>query len=108
MPDITTTAVTPLLAAASEQPGLGGTLRIVLLVSIVGGALLAWFLLRGYGNGGEDPAATEEAAATQDPAAAEEAAATQDPAAAEEAAEAAKGREATAARTENGPGDANA
>ena len=87
MPDITTTAVTPLLAAASEQPGLGGTLRIVLLVSIVGGALLAWFLLRGYGNGGEDPAATEDPAAAQ---------------------EAAKGREATAARTENGPGDANA
>ncbi|WP_328910118.1 hypothetical protein OG230_11730 [Streptomyces sp. NBC_00234] len=39
-----------LLAAASEDQGMGDTLRIVLLVSIVGAALLAWFLLRGYGN----------------------------------------------------------
>ncbi|MEE1753462.1 hypothetical protein [Streptomyces sp. SP18CS02] len=39
-----------LLAAASEQQGPGNTLRIVLLVSIVGAALLAWFLLRGYRN----------------------------------------------------------
>ncbi|MFC9246436.1 hypothetical protein ACFT7S_21335 [Streptomyces sp. NPDC057136] len=39
-----------LLAAASEEQGPGDTLRIVLLVSIVGAALLAWFLLRGYGN----------------------------------------------------------
>ena len=37
-----------LLAAASEQQGPGNTLRIVLIVSIVGAALLAWFLLRGY------------------------------------------------------------
>ncbi|MEU3185640.1 hypothetical protein ABZ707_15765 [Streptomyces sp. NPDC006923] len=37
-----------LLAAASDQQGPGDTLRIVLLVSIVGAALLAWFLLRGY------------------------------------------------------------
>ncbi|MFD5323036.1 hypothetical protein [Streptomyces sp. NPDC127092] len=80
MPDIATTAVTPLFAAASEQ-GAGDTLRIALLVSIVGAALLAWFLLRGYGNGGEDPAKTEETA---------------------------KSPEAAGARTENGPGDANA
>ncbi|MDN3294685.1 hypothetical protein QWM81_11585 [Streptomyces ficellus] len=37
-----------LLAAASEQQGPGATLRIVLVVSIVGAAALAWFLLRGY------------------------------------------------------------
>ncbi|MEV8588579.1 hypothetical protein [Streptomyces sp. NPDC051180] len=43
MPD---TADALLAAAAAEGPG--DTLRIVLLVSIVGGALLAWFLLRGY------------------------------------------------------------
>ncbi|MFJ4961177.1 hypothetical protein ACIP6P_01740 [Streptomyces sp. NPDC088729] len=37
-----------LIAAASEQQGPGDTLRIVLLVSILGAGLLAWFLLRGY------------------------------------------------------------
>ncbi|MFE6059799.1 hypothetical protein [Streptomyces sp. NPDC056431] len=46
MPDTVDTAAA-LLAAAAQQ-GPGDTLRIVLLVSIVGGALLAWFLLRGY------------------------------------------------------------
>jgi hypothetical protein len=46
---------TALLAAASEQQGFGGTLRILLIVSIVGAAVLAWFLLRGYrGNGSDD------------------------------------------------------
>ncbi|GGT61446.1 hypothetical protein [Streptomyces purpureus] len=45
MPD-----TTALLVAASGQHGPGNTLRIVLIVSIVGCALLAWFLLRGYGN----------------------------------------------------------
>ncbi|WP_037803232.1 hypothetical protein [Streptomyces sp. NRRL F-5135] len=37
-----------LLAAASAQQGPGDTIRIVLVVSLVGAALLAWFLLRGY------------------------------------------------------------
>ncbi|MFJ2646632.1 MULTISPECIES: hypothetical protein [unclassified Streptomyces] len=37
-----------LLAAASDQQGPGDTIRIVLVVSLVGVALLAWFLLRGY------------------------------------------------------------
>ncbi|WP_426363837.1 hypothetical protein [Streptomyces sp. E-08] len=46
MPD--TAAATAQLAAAASQQGLGDTLRIVLLASIVGGALLAWLLLRGY------------------------------------------------------------
>ncbi|MFE5543629.1 hypothetical protein ACFQ71_07400 [Streptomyces sp. NPDC056534] len=46
MPDTVDTAAALLAAAAQEGPG--DTLRIVLLVSIVGGALLAWFLLRGY------------------------------------------------------------
>ncbi|MFD0368364.1 hypothetical protein [Streptomyces sp. NPDC127114] len=90
MPDIATTAVTPLFAAASEQQGAGDTLRIALLVSIVGAALLAWFLLRGYGNGGEDPAETKETKETN------------------ETEKAAKSPAAAAARTENGPGDANA
>ncbi|MDG4858402.1 hypothetical protein P8605_09595 [Streptomyces sp. T-3] len=42
---------TVLLAAAAEaakEQGPGNVLRIVLIVSVVGGALLAWFLLRGY------------------------------------------------------------
>lgn len=44
-----------LLAAVSEQQGPGSTLRILLITSIVGAALLAWFLLRGYrGNGADD------------------------------------------------------
>ncbi|MFD9504048.1 hypothetical protein [Streptomyces sp. NPDC060035] len=38
------------LAAVSGDQGPGNTLRIVLLVSLVGAALLAWFLLRGYRN----------------------------------------------------------
>ncbi|MFJ5720125.1 hypothetical protein [Streptomyces sp. NPDC093149] len=42
-----------LLAAASEDQGPGNTLRIVLLASLVGAGLLAWFLLRGYRN--DDP-----------------------------------------------------
>ncbi|MFE5792523.1 hypothetical protein ACFQ8C_08085 [Streptomyces sp. NPDC056503] len=48
-------ALTGIAAAAQEGPG--DTLRIVLLVSMVGGALLAWFLLRGYGRDetGEQP-----------------------------------------------------
>ncbi|MEU5436879.1 hypothetical protein AB0G73_26325 [Streptomyces sp. NPDC020719] len=43
MPDAVT-----LLAAASDHQGPGNVLRIVLVVSIVGGAALAWLLLRGY------------------------------------------------------------
>ncbi|WP_405759110.1 hypothetical protein OG234_10715 [Streptomyces sp. NBC_01420] len=39
-----------LFAAASEDQGPGNTIRIVLVVSLVGAALLAWFLLRGYRN----------------------------------------------------------
>ncbi|MFC7795954.1 hypothetical protein [Streptomyces cinereoruber] len=61
MPDTAATAdvAAALLAAAADQ-GPGDTLRIVLLASIVGGVLLAWFLLRGYRTddtdalGGED------------------------------------------------------
>ncbi|MFF5634827.1 hypothetical protein [Streptomyces sp. NPDC012825] len=49
MPDTAATAeaAVALLAAPAGQ-GLGDTLRIVLLASLVGGVLLAWFLLRGY------------------------------------------------------------
>ncbi|MFF1505976.1 hypothetical protein [Streptomyces sp. NPDC058326] len=50
MPDTADAAAALLAAAAPEGPG--DTLRIVLLVSIVGGALLAWFLLRGYRGDG--------------------------------------------------------
>ncbi|MER8235965.1 hypothetical protein [Streptomyces sp. NPDC094049] len=56
MPD-TADSVTALLAAAAQQ-GPGDTLRIVLLVSIVGGVLLAWFLLRGYRTEEPDPTGT--------------------------------------------------
>ncbi|MDF6021194.1 hypothetical protein [Streptomyces sp. JH34] len=39
-----------MLAAVSEDQGPGNTLRVVLLVALVGAALLAWILLRGYRN----------------------------------------------------------
>ncbi|WP_406505300.1 hypothetical protein [Streptomyces sp. NBC_01602] len=39
-----------LLATTSEDQGPGNTLRIVLLAALIGAALLAWFLLRGYRN----------------------------------------------------------
>ncbi|KOX21211.1 MULTISPECIES: hypothetical protein [unclassified Streptomyces] len=49
MPDTAATAdAAAVLLAAPAGQGLGDTLRIVLLASLVGGVLLAWFLLRGY------------------------------------------------------------
>ncbi|MDX2558826.1 hypothetical protein PV371_04075 [Streptomyces sp. TX20-6-3] len=60
MPDTVDTAATLLAAAAQEGPG--DTLRIVLLVSIVGGALLAWFLLRGYRTDDSDDTGTGDGA----------------------------------------------
>jgi hypothetical protein len=35
-------------ASAAEQQGAGNLLRIVLVVMVLGCALTAWFLLRGY------------------------------------------------------------
>ncbi|MFC9485582.1 hypothetical protein ACFTZM_05810 [Streptomyces hydrogenans] len=67
MPDTAaaTAALTGIAAAAQEGPG--DTLRIVLLVSMVGGALLAWFLLRGYrGESDEQPADTPARGASGD------------------------------------------
>ncbi|MFJ4921892.1 hypothetical protein [Streptomyces sp. NPDC088725] len=43
-------SATWLAAAASDQQGPGATLRIVLIVSMVGAVFLAWFLLRGYSD----------------------------------------------------------
>ncbi|MFE6228137.1 hypothetical protein [Streptomyces sp. NPDC057854] len=51
MPDIAAAATALTRVAEAAQQGPGGTLRVVLLVSMVGGALLAWFLLRGYRSG---------------------------------------------------------
>ncbi|MFJ5829838.1 hypothetical protein [Streptomyces sp. NPDC093089] len=53
MPDTADAAA--LLAEAAAQ-GPGSTIRIVLIVSLVGGALLAWFLLRGYRSDDADTA----------------------------------------------------
>ncbi|AIA03610.1 MULTISPECIES: hypothetical protein [Streptomyces] len=41
-----------LLAAAenAQDSGPGWILRTVIIVGVVGSALLAWILLRGYGN----------------------------------------------------------
>ncbi|MFJ2057496.1 hypothetical protein ACIOMM_16290 [Streptomyces sp. NPDC087908] len=61
MPDTVDTAAALLAAAAQEGPG--DTLRIVLLVSLVGGALLAWFLLRGYRTDDTEDAGTADRAA---------------------------------------------
>ncbi|MFC9791526.1 hypothetical protein ACFVJI_02645 [Streptomyces sp. NPDC127584] len=70
MPDTVDTAAALLAAAAQEGPG--DTLRIVLLVSLVGGALLAWFLLRGYRTDSRTDSRTDDtgAAGTADRAAA--------------------------------------
>ena len=36
--------------ALSDSPGPGPVMRTVIVVTVVGVALMAWFLLRGYGN----------------------------------------------------------
>ncbi|WP_199239326.1 hypothetical protein [Streptomyces sp. ICBB 8177] len=41
---------TTLLAVASDSAGPGWLLRTVIVVSVLGAAFLAWFLLRGYGD----------------------------------------------------------
>ncbi|AYG82925.1 hypothetical protein DWB77_05115 [Streptomyces hundungensis] len=52
-PGVLPDAVTALADASGQGPG--ALLRILLLASMVGAALLAWFLLRGYrSNGGDD------------------------------------------------------
>ncbi|MER5972355.1 hypothetical protein ABT112_21885 [Streptomyces sp. NPDC002055] len=38
------------LAVAADQTGPGVLLRTLIVVSVVGAVLLAWFLLRGYGG----------------------------------------------------------
>ena len=57
MPDINGFAVHSgltenILAVAREDQGPGTLLRTVLVVSLIGIAALAWFLLRGYKKGG--------------------------------------------------------
>ncbi|WP_187369922.1 hypothetical protein [Streptomyces boluensis] len=50
-------AHTALLAAAelaAKEQGPGNVLRIVLAVALVGSALLAWLLLRGYRRDADD------------------------------------------------------
>ncbi|MFG2222217.1 hypothetical protein ACIBK8_05175 [Streptomyces sp. NPDC050161] len=39
-----------LLAVSSHTQGPGWLLRTVIVVGVVGAALMAWFLLRGYGK----------------------------------------------------------
>ncbi|CAM5450808.1 MULTISPECIES: hypothetical protein [Streptomyces] len=41
-----------LLLAADQPPANGFPFRVFIVVSVVGGALLAWFLLRGYRDNG--------------------------------------------------------
>jgi hypothetical protein len=36
--------------AASKSVGPGPVMRSVIVIAVVGAALMAWFLLRGYGN----------------------------------------------------------
>ena len=38
------------LAVASDSAGSGVLLRVVIVVSVLGAAFLAWFCLHGYGN----------------------------------------------------------
>lgn len=42
------TGLTEVLAAHNGGPG--ALLRTIIVVGVVGSALMAWFLLRGYGN----------------------------------------------------------
>ncbi|MFG2113458.1 hypothetical protein ACGFRB_12610 [Streptomyces sp. NPDC048718] len=105
MTEPVTHAVPALLAAASEQ-GPGNTLRILLLASMIGGALLAWFLLRGYRQTGTDTDADANAGAGTAADAAGDPAA---PASPESPSAAPATSSATpAARTGNGSTDANA
>ncbi|MEU6854184.1 hypothetical protein ABZ901_30175 [Actinacidiphila alni] len=39
--------------ALSDSPGPGPVMRSVIVISVLGVAFLAWFLLRGYRGGGE-------------------------------------------------------
>ncbi|MFF6881900.1 hypothetical protein ACFY9F_01795 [Streptomyces sp. NPDC012421] len=107
MPDID--AATAALAAAAQQ-GPGDTLRIALLISMVGGALLAWFLLRGYGSGGTTDETTDgTAGGTTGAATAETAGETTDAIAGRTAAAASDRRTDASARGASGDaGDANA
>ncbi|MEC4014824.1 hypothetical protein [Streptomyces sp. H27-D2] len=41
---------TALLAVPAHTEGPGSLLRTLIVVSVVGAGLLAWFLLRGYGG----------------------------------------------------------
>ncbi|MFD4571158.1 hypothetical protein ACFWNK_08190 [Streptomyces sp. NPDC058417] len=42
------TPATAWIASAAEQQGAGNLLRVVLIVMVLGCAVTAWFLLRGY------------------------------------------------------------
>ncbi|MFC0597504.1 hypothetical protein [Streptomyces palmae] len=46
MPDMT--GLSTELLAAADQGGPGTVLRVVILVGLLGAALVAWLLLRGY------------------------------------------------------------
>ncbi|MFM9369566.1 hypothetical protein [Streptomyces sp. Da 82-17] len=48
------TALVTAVELAAKDQGPGNTLRIVLVASLIGAALLAWLLLRGYGRGADD------------------------------------------------------
>ncbi|GAA3395724.1 hypothetical protein [Streptomyces roseoviridis] len=99
MTDTATAAVTVLLAATKEQ-GPGDTLRIVLLASMVGAVLLAWFLLRGYGKGADgDPGGGTDAAPGSGPHGAPGGSATGGPD---------RRADRTGTKPADGPGDANA
>jgi hypothetical protein len=39
--------------ALSDSPGPGPVMRSVIVISVLGVGFLAWFLLRGYRDGGE-------------------------------------------------------
>jgi hypothetical protein len=39
-----------LTLAASQSPGPGPVMRTIIVVSLVGVVLIAWFVLRGYRN----------------------------------------------------------
>ncbi|MBP0458438.1 MULTISPECIES: hypothetical protein [Streptomyces] len=47
------TTLAAALATAGQQ-GAGTVLRVVIVVMVLGAVFLAWFLLRGYGDNGDN------------------------------------------------------
>ncbi|WP_433887709.1 hypothetical protein [Streptomyces sp. CA-111067] len=43
-------ALSILAGPSDDKVGPGGLMRSIIVIAVVGSALIAWFVLRGYGN----------------------------------------------------------